>query len=44
MKLLGGCIKTFRLLGFIVTLVFWAFAANAMDLAEMQSLALTTGR
>ncbi len=40
MKLLGDTIKILRVLGFVVALVFWAFSAGAVDLAEMQSLAL----
>ncbi len=40
MKLLGNFIKNLRLLCFILPSVFWAAAAGAVDLAEMQSLAL----
>ena len=40
MKVLRACMKKLQLFGFVVPVVFWASAANAIDLAEMQSLAL----
>lgn len=40
MKLWGNCIKNVRIFGFVPVFVLWAFAAGAVDLAEMQSLAL----